>query len=160
MALPEISDLARITGPVELKNTPSGKPVAKVRLAFNENRYNQDTKSWDTTATLWVDGEVWEQQAERLAEQANQGDEIHVVGQLKTDSWEKDGEKKSKTVLRIRRFKVFPKGGGQPATQGGFGAQQPAAAPQGAQGGQWGQAPQWGNQQAAWPQQGGAGAPF
>ena len=158
MALPEISDLARITGPVELKNTPSGKPVAKVRLAFNENRYNQDTKSWDTTATLWVDGEVWEQQAERLAEQANQGDEIHVVGQLKTDQWEKDGEKKSKTVLRIRRFKVFPKGGGQPA--GGSTFQQPAAAPQGAQWGGNQQSPaQWGNQ----PQNGqqwGQPAPF
>ena len=120
MALPSINEIGRIIADPELRNTPSGKPVITLRLAFNYNRWNAETRSWDNVATFFVDATAWEDQAERLAEAAHKGDEIHVSGELATDSWEADGAKRSKPVLRLRRARVIPK------------ADQPAQAPQGA----------------------------
>lgn len=109
MALPSINEIGRIIADPELRNTPGGKPVITLRLAFNYNRWNAETRSWDNVATFFVDATAWEDAAERLAETAHKGDEIHVAGELATDSWEQDGAKRSKPVLRLRRSRVIPK---------------------------------------------------
>lgn len=137
MALPSISDIARLTGDPDLRNAGAkGTPVCKARLAFNESKFNRDTRKWENGATLYVDAELWEDQAERFADQLRKGDDVHVVGELKTDQWEKDGQRQSKTVLKVRRFKAIPraeKGAGQ--SSGGFGGQQSSGGFGGAQGG-------------------------
>lgn len=120
MALPSINEIGRVIADPDMRYTPSGKAVIKLRLAFNYNRFNQETRAWDNVATFFVDAEAWEDAAERLAESASKGDEIYVSGELATDSWEQDGQTRSKPVLRLRRSRVITK------------ADRPAQAPQGA----------------------------
>lgn len=140
MAIPTINDIAGITADPELKFTPQGTAILNVRLAFNDSKYNDQTKSWDTTKTFYVDGQIWEQAAERNAEILTKGDQVFVEGRLETQSWEKDGEKKSKPSLTIRRIRKLEKGqpsqGGQrqhrqQAQQPWGGQQQPAQDPWG-----------------------------
>ena len=163
MPIPTIQETAGVIAEPEMRFTPQGKAVLSIRLAFNDSRYNEETRQWENTKTFYVDATAWEQTAERLADQIRKGDQVYVSGRLETQSWEKDGEKKSKPSLTVRTMRKLEKnvptqqqGGGNfaPAQSAGFGAAQPPAPAQ--------QDP-WagGQQQPAWgePAQGGP-APF
>ena len=149
MSIPTIQGLAGITADPELRKTPGGMSVLSIRLAFSDRKFNEQTREWDTTKTFYVDGNAWEQTADRLAQQLAKGDQVYVEGRIETQSWEKDGDKKSKPVLQLRTVRKLEKGNGgqqQPQQQGY--AQQPAPQQQGGWGGQpaadpWG-APQTG----------------
>ena len=136
MSIPTISDIAGVIAAPELKFTNSGKAILNVRLAFNDSKYDEQQGKWVNSKTFYVDGQAWEQTAERLADQLAQGDQVYVTGRLETQSWEKDGEKKSKPVLNINTARKLAKAeGGQqsqrPAAYAGNAPQQdPWAAPQ------------------------------
>lgn len=102
MATPTISDIAGITAEPVLRFTPNGKAVLDIRLAFNDSKFDDQQKAWVTTRTFYVDATAWEQTAERLAEQLKKGDQVFVVGRLETQSWEKDGERRSKPSLTVQ----------------------------------------------------------
>jgi len=145
MSIPTIQGLAGITAEPDMRFTPGGKAVLSVRLAFSDRKFNEQTREWDTSKSFYVDGTAWEDTAERLAQQLAKGDQVYVEGRLETQSWEKDGEKKSKPVLQLRTVRKLEKGNGgnnQPAQ-----SQQPSQQP--AQGG-WGGQPSnvggWGNE--------------
>ena len=109
MAIPTISDIAGIIAAPDLRFTPGGKAVLSVRLAFNDSKYDEQQQKWVNSKTFYVDGVAWEQTAERLAEQLAQGDQVYVTGRIETQSWEKDGEKKSKPVLNINTARKLAK---------------------------------------------------
>lgn len=143
MSIPTISDIAGIIATPELKHTNSGKAILSVRLAFNDSKYDEQQSKWVNSKTFYVDGQAWEQTAERLYDQLQQGDQVYVTGRIETQQWEKDGEKKSKPVLNIQTARKLAKnesGGGQQRpqqqAQGGWGNQQkPSSA------GTWGNGP-------------------
>lgn len=136
MALPTISDIARVTADSEIRYTQSGKAVAQTRLAFNKPRFNEQTRQWENDKTFFIDGTTWEDAAERASQQLMKGVEVYVTGELETQQWEQDGQQRSKPSLTIRRFKVIPKVDQQqsqrsPNAQGeGWGAQNTQSAPQ------------------------------
>ena len=149
MPIPTIQETAGVLADPELRFTAQGKAVLSIRLAFNDSRYNEETRQWENSKTFYVDATAWEQTAERLADQIRKGDQVYVSGRLETQSWEKDGEKKSKPSLTVRTMRKLEKnaptqqqGGGNfaSAQSAGFGAAQPPAPAQQAA---WG-APQGG----------------
>ena len=118
MSIPTISDVAGIIAEPELKHAKSGKAILNLRLAFNDSKYNEETRAWDNTKTFYVDAQAWEQTAERLYDQLAKGDQVYVSGRIETQSWEKDGEKKSKPVLNVQSVRKLAKAeGGQQRTQ-------------------------------------------
>lgn len=144
MSIPTITDIAGIIAAPELKHTNSGKAILNVRLAFNDSKYDEQTQKWVNSKTFYVDGQAWEQTAERLYDQLQQGDQVYVTGRIETQQWEKDGEKKSKPVLNIQAARKLAKNesNGQqrsaqqqrPQQGQGWSQQQPNA-------GQWGNGP-------------------
>ena len=152
MPIPTIQETAGVIAEPEMRFTPQGKAVLSIRLAFNDSRYNEETRQWENSKTFYVDATAWEQTAERLADQIRKGDQVYVSGRLETQSWEKDGEKKSKPSLTVRTMRKLEKnaptqqqGGGNfaSAQSAGFGAPQSSAP---AQQDVWG----GGQQQPAW----------
>jgi single-strand DNA-binding protein len=117
MAIPTINDIAGIINDPELRFTPQGTAILNFRLAFNDSKYNDQSKSWDTTKTFYVDAQVWEHAAERLAETLNKGDQVYVQGRVETQQWEKGGEKKSKPVMNVRMVRKLEKAQKQGGTQ-------------------------------------------
>ncbi|MFJ4009423.1 single-stranded DNA-binding protein [Streptomyces sp. NPDC090026] len=101
MALPSITGTGRLTADPELRFTSSGKAVASVPLAFNSRRKN-DRGEWEDGDTFYVRGTVWERLAENVAESLAKGMEVLVSGELRTESWEKDGQKYERPALLIR----------------------------------------------------------
>lgn len=101
MPLPTITGVARAVADPELRFTSSGKAVATVRLAFNSRRQDANGQ-WVDGDTFWVRGTCWERLAENLCETVQKGTEVLVTGELKTESWEKDGVKHQAPALAIR----------------------------------------------------------
>ena len=148
MPIPTIQETAGVIAEPEMRFTSQGKAVLSIRLAFNDSRYNEETRQWENSKTFYVDATAWEKTAERLADQIRKGDQVYVSGRLETQSWEKDGEKKSKPSLTVRTMRKLEKnapsqqsGGGNfaSAQSAGFGAPQPSAPTQQAA---WGAPPQ------------------
>jgi single-strand DNA-binding protein len=102
MSLPTLSGVGRLTDSPELRFTPSGKAVCKLRLAFNSRRKNPQTQEWEDGDVYYVDGSVWDQEAEHVAESLDRGHEVYVTGRLKSRQYEtREGEKRTATELAI-----------------------------------------------------------
>ena len=65
----------------ELRYTPDGKGVAKLRVATNR-AWPDGSGGWNEES-IWFQVDVWEQRGERIAEQARKGDQVYVEGRLK-----------------------------------------------------------------------------
>lgn len=143
MSIPTISDIAGITAAPELRFTPGGKAVLSVRLAFNDSKYDEQQQKWVTTKTFYVDGQAWEQTAERLAETLAQGDQVYVTGRLETQSWEdKDGGKRSKPLLNIQTARKLAKAEAKQPVAAGSYQQSQWPAPETTPSNGWGNGPQ------------------
>lgn len=139
MALPTLTGTGRLTDAPELRFTPSGKAVCKVRLAFNSRRKNQQTQEWEDGDVFYIDGSVWGDEAEHVAESLDRGMEVVVSGETRTRQYEtKDGEKRTVVELNIRSIgpslryatakvqKMARTGGGFGGAGGGPGAAAPS----------------------------------
>ncbi len=102
MPLPTMTGVARLVADPELRFTQSGTAMCAVRLAFNSRRKNEQTGQWEDGDTFWVRGTAWRHLAEHITETLEKGMEVVVTGELRTESWEKDGQKHSQPALLIR----------------------------------------------------------
>ncbi|MFC7909026.1 single-stranded DNA-binding protein [Streptomyces nigra] len=131
--LPTLTGVGRLTADPELRFTQSQKAVASVTLAFNSRRLNKQTNEWEDGDTFFVRGTAWERLAENVAETLEKGMEVIVTGELRTERWEKDGQKHERPALLIRSIapnlayavaKVSKDAQGQQNGQGGQRTQQ------------------------------------
>ena len=84
----------------ELRFTPSGVPMAKIRLAVNR-RWRDQNGEWQED-TSFFNGTIWREQAESVAESLQKGTRVIVTGRLEQRSWEtQEGEKRSVVELAI-----------------------------------------------------------
>ncbi|AMW11644.1 hypothetical protein A4E84_20385 [Streptomyces qaidamensis] len=102
MSLPTMTGVGRLTGDPELRFTQAGKAVASIPLAFNSRRLNQQTQQWEDGDVFYIRGTVWERLAENASETLSKGMEVLVSGDLRTERWEKDGQKHERPALLIR----------------------------------------------------------
>ncbi|MFG2277556.1 single-stranded DNA-binding protein [Streptomyces asoensis] len=100
--LPTLTGVGRLTADPELRFTQSQKAVASIALAFNSRRLNKQTNQWEDGDVLYIRGTVWERLAENAAETLAKGMEVLVTGEVRTESWEKDGQKYERSALLIR----------------------------------------------------------
>lgn len=82
----------RLGSDVELKQTQSGKSVARFRLAVNGFRKDD---------VAWLDFEAWGKTAELLNQYRHKGDTVGVVAHAVVDQWEKDGQKHSRVKFIV-----------------------------------------------------------
>ena len=81
MTLNKMMIIGNLGADPELRYTPSGKAVTTRRVAVNDRSRGADGE-W-VEETMWIGVEVWEQAAERLAEQQRTGNNIDPEGQLR-----------------------------------------------------------------------------
>ncbi len=85
----------RLTRMPELRKTNSGVSVCDVQLASNRYVKRKDKEKEYDQFTTFVRVTLWNQMAERYAEQLKTGDQVIITGQLVDDNYEKDGQKTS-----------------------------------------------------------------
>ncbi len=118
MTLNKMMIIGNLGADPELRYTPSGKAVANLRVAVND-RYRGQDGEWQEE-TYWFRVEVWEQAAERAAEQLRKGNKVYAEGQLRPREYEgSDGQKR--TSLEIRFARVISLERRDPSEAGGGG---------------------------------------
>lgn len=99
--LAKIQGVFRLTRDIELKYTQDGKAIGRLGLVCSE-------KYGDKETVLFIDGTVFGKAAELINQYAGtKGTQIFLTGKLKTDQWEKDGQKYSKTVMIVEDFQFI-----------------------------------------------------
>ena len=114
--------VGNITRDIDLKHTQSGLAVTELGLAVNDRRKNQSGEWIDETT--FVDVTLWGRQAEVAGQYLSKGAPVLVEGRLKLDSWEQEGQKRSK--LRVVGERMQMLGGRSPGSrppQGGGGSE-------------------------------------
>ena len=91
-----------LTRDPELKALPSGTSVAELGVAVNKSKKNEAGDYVDETS--FFDVSVYGNFADLIARKFAKGDAVVVQGELKQDTWEKDGEKRSKVKINARQI--------------------------------------------------------
>ena len=105
--------IGNLTKDPELRYTPSGTPVANLRLAVNSSFKDQSGARKEETCFVTV--VVWSKQAEACNQYLKKGRSIFVEGRLLYRSWEAEGKTRSTMEVRADRVQFLgPPGGGQP----------------------------------------------
>ncbi len=136
--------IGNLTRDVELRYLQSGMAVTDIGLAVNE-KYKNSNGEWIEEVTF-VDVTVWGRTAEVMSEYLSKGSPVFIEGRLKLDSWEKDGQKRSKLKVVCEKMQLIgARGqggqGGQGGPEGGALCAAARPAPQRNQGSQYNQAP-------------------
>ena len=102
MTLNKMMIIGNLGADPELRYTPGGKAVTNLRVAVN-NRYRGQDGEWQEE-TQWFRVELWDQAAERAAEQFRKGNKVFAEGQLRVREYEgNDGQKRSSVEIRFAR---------------------------------------------------------
>ncbi len=97
--------MGNITTEIELRSTQGGTAVCDVSLAVNDRRKNQ-AGEW-VEDTTFVDVTLWGRTAEVAAEYLGKGSPVLIEGRLKLDTWETDGQKRSKLKVVGERMQMI-----------------------------------------------------
>ena len=110
--------LGNVTRDLELRYIPSGTAVTDIGLAVNDRRKNASGE-W-VEETTFVDVTLWGRTAEVACEYLSKGSPVLIEGRLKYETWETDGQKRSKLkVIGDRMQMLGTRGGGGGGGSGG-----------------------------------------
>ena len=87
--------VGNLTRDPELRHTPSGTSVCKLRVAVNTRQKNQQTGEWGDKPN-YFDVTVWGNQAESCSQFLSKGRPVAIDGRLDWHEWDaQDGTKRS-----------------------------------------------------------------
>ncbi|MBI4003999.1 MAG: single-stranded DNA-binding protein [Candidatus Omnitrophica bacterium] len=104
--------IGNLTKDPELRYTPSGTPVANLRLAVNSSFKDQAGQRKEETCFVTI--VVWSRQAEICQQYLKKGRSVFIEGRLIYRSWESEGKTRSTMEVRADRVQ-FLGGPGGPA---------------------------------------------
>lgn len=97
--------IGNLTRDIELRHTPAGTAVTDMGMAVNDRRKNTQGE-WVDDVT-YVDVTLWGRTAEIAAEYLRKGSPVFIEGRLKYESWEVEGQKKSKLKIVGERLQLL-----------------------------------------------------
>jgi len=97
--------LGNLVRDIELRYTTSRMAVCQNAIAVNDRRKNASGEWIDETS--FVDVTFFGRTAEVVSEYLSKGSPIFVEGRLKQDTWEKDGQKRSKLYVIVDRMQLL-----------------------------------------------------
>jgi single-strand DNA-binding protein len=99
----------------ELRVTPSGQSILKLRLATTESYLDKGGSRQERTD--WHSITVWGKRGEALSKILGKGSSIFVEGRIQTSSYEKNGEKRYRTEIVANNIILAGRGRGGGAEQ-------------------------------------------
>ena len=111
--------MGNITRDIELKYLQSGMAVTELGLA-TQHRYKNQSGEW-VEEPVFVDVTLWGRTAEIASEYLSKGSPIFIEGRLKYDTWETDGQKRSKLRVVGERIQLIGSRGDRTSGGGGGG---------------------------------------
>ncbi len=102
--------IGNLTKDPELRYTPSGTPVANLRLAVNSTFKDQAGQRKEETCFVTI--VVWSKQAELCNQYLKKGRSVFIEGRLLYRSWEAEGKTRSTMEVRADRVQFLGGPGG------------------------------------------------
>lgn len=110
MSFMTVCGLARLTRDPELRFTAGGTPICSFGVVVNKKFGGNDTAHF-------FDCKAWGKMGEVINEHFAKGGMIGIAsGDLEYESWEKDGQKRSKHVIVVRSWTFAGDSGKQRST--------------------------------------------
>lgn len=91
----------------EMRFLPSGSALLKMSCVSSDKYKKQDGTSAEDTC--WIDVVAFGKQAEIVDKFFEEKDRIFIMGKLKQEQWEKDGQKFSKHTVKLEGFDFIEK---------------------------------------------------
>lgn len=110
--------VGNLTRDPELRALPSGMSVCDLGVAVNERFKNGATGQWEDRPNFF-DVTVFGGQADACSKYLSKGRAVAVHGRLRWESWEKDGQKRSKVKIVADTVQFLGEGKGQASSGGG-----------------------------------------
>jgi single-strand DNA-binding protein len=110
--------IGRLTRDPESRSTSSGTSVVSFGLAVNRT-YVRREGGEKVEETCFVDCEAWGKTGETIARYLRKGRSMFVEGRLRFDSWEKDGQRRSKLSVVVDNFQFLDAGRDGGGREGG-----------------------------------------
>ncbi len=98
----QLSLIGNLGGDPELKESASGRKVVNMSVAVNERWADDDGTKHERTE--WFDIEAWGNLAEAAGKYLAKGRRVFVEGRLRTDKWEDEKGKHSRTKVVADRI--------------------------------------------------------
>lgn len=130
MSINRVNITGNLTRDPELRATAGGTQVLSFGVAVNDRRRNAQTGEWEDYPNF-VDCTMFGNRAEAVGRFLVKGMKVAIEGKLRYNSWEKDGQKRSKLEVIVDELDVMVRREGQAQAAPQWNAQQAyAAAPQ------------------------------
>jgi len=110
--------IGNVTRDIVLRYISNGTAVCDLGLAVNDRRKGSDGNYVDEAT--FVDVTLWDKNAQFVSEYVSKGSPILVEGRLKMDTWETEGQKRSKLKVIGERVVLLGSRGGAPGMRGGY----------------------------------------
>lgn len=92
-----------LTQDPDIRFTPTGRAVAKLRVAYSPRIKDPATNTWRDGEPTFYDVDVWGKQGENCAEALQRGDRIVACGEWFRRTWEtREGERRTSVSLTAR----------------------------------------------------------
>lgn len=91
----------RLTKDPEIRSTSTGKKVCTFTVA--------NDKMGKDNGTNFIDCVAWEKRGETIGQYFFKGSRIIITGRLDQQTWEKDGQKRSKLIVIVDNFSFIDK---------------------------------------------------
>jgi len=102
----------------ETRKTQNGKSITTFRFATNKIYYDKDRSEWQQT-TEWHNIESWNL-SDKLIDFLRNGTQLLLEGELRTEVYEKNGEKRYKTKIVTKNIALCGKKEGSGTTDTQF----------------------------------------
>lgn len=76
-----------------------GTPMCTFRLASTRSFWNRRTRQWQESPTTWITVKAFRTLALNVMQSVKKGDAVIVVGDLVTETWERDGAQRSAIAI-------------------------------------------------------------
>jgi single-strand DNA-binding protein len=96
--------VGRLTRDAELKHTNGGSAVTKFSIAVN--RSVKKGEQWEEEASFF-DVSLWGRRAESLNQYLTRGSRVAVIGELRQDRWEQDGQSRSRVFIHANNIQLL-----------------------------------------------------
>ena len=115
--LNEVKLIGNVGKDVELKHLENDRKVARVVLATNKTYKKQNGEK--ESKTEWHNVEFWGDTAQFCGNYVKKGMLLYICGELRTDSYEKDGVKQYRTKIAGSEIKILANGNSVNSTSNG-----------------------------------------
>lgn len=107
--------IGRLGSPGELRETTNGNMVYTNSLAVSKKVKDKNGNYQDKTE--WINFVIWQKGAEIFNQYTQKGSQVFIEGELQTDTYEKNGEKRYSTKVNVSDFRFLDtKGGAEKAS--------------------------------------------